>query len=241
MRYAFLRSGRWLGIAALTLLVAAVCVVLGFWQLSRHEYRAEQIALVAANAEQPPVPLMDLVDSPTSTLPADLEWRSVTVTGHYVGEPVGLPQRGVEDAAADHALAVLALDMPDGGAWLLAVDRGWYPTDAFVDSTDRLTLPEGEVSVVVRVRPAEPASDRDPVAGQVFRIAPAQVARRRGERRDDPRHARRGGVRLAGERGHRRRRTRRYRCRSRSPTTARTSPTPCSGGPSGCWRSSGSA
>lgn len=176
MRYGFLASRRWLGIAALTVLVAAVCVVLGSWQLSRHEYRAQQIALVAANAEQAPVPITDLLASPTAALPADDEWRSVLVTGRYVGDPVGLPQRGIEDGAADHALGLLAVDMPDGETWLLAVDRGWYPTDAFVDPTDRLELPAGDVSVVVRLRPAEPASDRTAIAGQVFRIAPSQVA-----------------------------------------------------------------
>jgi len=176
MRYGFLLSRRWLGIAVLAVLVAAVCVLLGTWQLSRHEYRAEQIALVAANAEQAPVPITDLLSSPSEPLPADDEWRSVAVTGSYVGTPVALPQRGIEDAAADHALALLAVDLPDGGTWLLAVDRGWYPTDAFIDPGDRLELPEGEVSLVVRLRPAEPASDRVAITGQVFRIAPAQVA-----------------------------------------------------------------
>ena len=176
MRYGFLLSRRWLGIAALAAVAAAVCTLLGSWQLSRHEYRAQQIDLVAANAEQSPVPITDLLASPTTPLPDDSEWRSVSVTGRYVGDPVGLPQRGIEDAAADHALGLLAIDLPDGGTWLLAVDRGWYPTDAFVDPTDRLALPEGEVSVVVRLRPAEPASDRAAIAGQVFRIAPAQVA-----------------------------------------------------------------
>lgn len=174
-RYAFLLTRRWLGVAALTVTVAVVCTILGSWQLGRHEYRAETIARVEQNTSQAAVPLTTLVTSATEPLPEDMEWRSVVVTGRYVGEPVMLPQRGVENAAADHALAVLAVDAPDGGTCLVVVDRGWYPTDAFADPTPRLQTPTGEVRLELRLRPAEPASTRDPVVGQVFRIAPSQV------------------------------------------------------------------
>lgn len=177
-RYAFLRTRRWVGIAVLTVVVALVCGVLGTWQLGRHEYRAEAIARVAANSGQPPVPLADLLTSPTTEVGDDLEWRSVTTTGRYVGDPVALPQRGIEGRAADHALAVLAIDGLDGaegGAWLLVVDRGWYPIDAFGDTSDRLALPDGEIELVLRLRPAEEPSGRDAIPGQVFRIDPQQV------------------------------------------------------------------
>ncbi|MFV0253909.1 MAG: SURF1 family protein [Beutenbergiaceae bacterium] len=173
-RYAFLWSRRWLGIAALTVVVAAVCLVLGSWQLQRHEYRAETIARVEANSTQPAASLQELLATAAAPVTEEQEWRAVTLTGHYVGAPVSLPQRGVEGAAADHALAVVAVTGTDG-PWLLVVDRGWYPTDAFGDPTDLLQTPAGEIQLEVRLRPAEPASDRDPVAGQVFRIAPEQV------------------------------------------------------------------
>lgn len=174
-RYSFLRTPRWIGIAGLTVLVAAICVTLGFWQLSRHEYRADAIARVESNSTQAPLPLTDLLTSTTTQVGDELEWRAVTVTGQYVGGPVALPQRGVESGPADHALGVLAVEGPDGEDWLLVVDRGSYPTDAFGDSTDRLELPEGQLDLVLRLRPAEEASPRDEVAGQVFRINPDQV------------------------------------------------------------------
>jgi len=173
--YTFLRTRRWIGIAVLTVVIAAICVTLGFWQLSRHEYRAEAIARVEANSTQAPLPLADLLPATTTEVGDDLEWRPVTVTGRYVGAPVVLPQRGVERGPADHALAVLAVEGPEGEQWLLVVDRGSYPTDAFTDPSDRLELPTGEVDLVLRLRPAEAASTRDPVPGQVFVINPGQV------------------------------------------------------------------
>lgn len=179
--YAFLRSRRWLGIACLTVVVAAVCVVLGSWQLSRHEYRAAAIARVQANTQYPPVPLTELLATPEASVGDELEWRTVTVTGRYVGQPVALPQRGTESGPADHALAVLAVtgtagtDGTAAAPWLLVIDRGSYPTDAFADDTGLLALPSGEVEVELRLRPAEPPSPRQPIAGQVFRVAPQQV------------------------------------------------------------------
>lgn len=173
--FSFLRSRRWIGIAALTAVIACVCTLLGIWQLQRHEYRAEAIAVVEANSSRPPVPLTELLTSTTTDVGADLEWRAVTVTGRYVGDPVALPQRGIGGQAADHALAMLEVDGPAGERWLLAVDRGWYPTDAFTDPGDRLATPPGEIELQLRLRPAEEPSPRQQVAGQVFTIAPSQV------------------------------------------------------------------
>lgn len=178
--YAFLRTRRWIGIAVLTVVVALVCVMLGVWQFHRHEYRAEAIARVASNSTQAPVPLAELLRSPSTEVGDDLEWRQVTITGHYVGDPVALPQRGIEGGAADHALAVLSLEGPDGATWLLVLDRGSYPTDAFVDPTDRLALPDGEIDLVLRLRPAEASSPREQLAGQVFTINPHQVLQAAG-------------------------------------------------------------
>src|SRR5690606_23541464 len=55
------------------------------------------------------------------------------------------------------------------------LDRGSYPTDAFVDPTDRLELPSGEIDLVLRLRPAEDPSPRDQVAGLAYTINPQQV------------------------------------------------------------------
>ncbi|MFV0427677.1 MAG: SURF1 family protein [Beutenbergiaceae bacterium] len=173
-RYAFLWSRRWLGTAALAIVVAAVCVVLGSWQLQRHEYRAETIERVAANSTEPAVPLSDLIPDPSTPVTDATEWRAVRVSGRYLPTPVLLPQRGVEGAAADHALALFEVAGTQG-PWLLVVDRGWFPTDAFTDPGNLLAPPGGQVELELRLRPAEPASDRNPVAGQVFRINPEQV------------------------------------------------------------------
>src|SRR5699024_4700423 len=99
--YAFLRSGRWVGIVALALVVAIACTLLGRWQFHRYEGKARQVELVAANYEASPALLTDELDPPFDP---DLEWLPVEVTGTFVGETVVLPQRGVRGSAGDHLL-----------------------------------------------------------------------------------------------------------------------------------------
>ena len=175
-RYSFLLTRRWVGIAAVAVLVSLTCVALGYWQLTRYQGKAELIALVEANYERAPVPLTDLLPDAGSPLPEDLVWGQVTVTGEYVGATsLVLPQRPIEGSPADHVIAVIATQAPDGGTRLLAVDRGWYPTDEFADHSAALALPSGEVTLTVRLRAAEDATSRIAPAGQVYALAPAQV------------------------------------------------------------------
>jgi cytochrome oxidase assembly protein ShyY1 len=54
---------------------------------------------------------------------------------------------------------------------LFVVDRGWIPGGETASRPDSVPAPpEGEVEVTARLRPAEPADDRRPPAGQVYRI-----------------------------------------------------------------------
>ncbi len=176
-RYAFLRSRRWLGIAALALTISLACVLLGRWQLSRYEHKADQAALVTANYDAPPAALTELLPTPQTPLAHADTWRPVQLHGQYLTPSLILPQRPIEGAAADHVVAVFAADT-DEGTWLLVVDRGWYPTNAFADNTAQADLPTGEVTLTARLRAAEPASDRDLGPGLLHRLHPEQVLTR---------------------------------------------------------------
>lgn len=174
-RYGFLTSPRWLGLIAGIVAVSVVCALLGFWQWSRYEARAEQVDLVQTNYERDPVPLTDLVSSPQADLDPGDQWRQVHVTGEYLGEVLVLPQRGVGGTPADHVLGLLAVDAGAGEPWLMLVDRGWYRTDTFADHTAAQERPEGQVDAVLRLRPAEAPSPRVLADGQVHQLNPAQA------------------------------------------------------------------
>ncbi len=161
---------------AMAVVVSLTCAMLGYWQLTRYQGKAEAAALVEANYDSPPVALTELLPTAHSTWPEDLTWRQVTVTGEYLVPAVVLPQRPIGGSPADHVLAALALQVEgEEEPWWLLVDRGWYRSDAFADHTAEQELPEGEVRVTVRLRAAEPRSERDLTGRQVYAINPSQV------------------------------------------------------------------
>lgn len=171
-RYGFLRTPRWIGVAAVLVAVAVACVFLGMWQLSRHEERSAGNALVNDNYDEAVRPLDELVDD---AVPADLVWRSVELEGTYTGEQVVLRNRPVAGSAAARVLAVMTVDDGDRS---VVVDRGWVPLDE-----GEPTLPDypaGEVTLVGRVRAAEAQDARTAPAGQVYRVHPATVAQAAG-------------------------------------------------------------
>ncbi|QOR72241.1 SURF1 family protein [Ruania alkalisoli] len=175
-RYAFLRSRRWAGIMAVAVIVSLTCAMLGYWQLTRYQGKAEAAALVEANYDSRPVALTELLPTAHATWPENLTWRQVTVTGEYLVPAVVLPQRPIGGSPADHVLAALAVQVEDEEEpWWLLVDRGWYRSDAFGDHTAEQELPEGEVTVTIHLRAAEPPSERDLSGRQVYAINPSQV------------------------------------------------------------------
>ncbi|MGC0273409.1 SURF1 family protein [Pseudactinotalea sp. Z1739] len=174
-RYSFLTSRRWLGLIAAAVAISVVCALLGYWQWSRYQGRADQVALVEANFDQDPVPLTDLVSRPGAELDPAHQWHPVQVQGRYLGEVVVLPQRGVAGNPADHVVGVLAVDVGHGPDWAVLVDRGWYTTDTFADHAAAQELPNGQVTTTMRLRPAEAPSPRVLDAGQIHRLNPTQA------------------------------------------------------------------
>lgn len=110
-------------------LIAALCVRLGIWQLNRLEQRRARNALVAARLALPPVELRD------GTLPADsVRHRRVIARGVFdFSAEQTWPGRSFEGTPG--VALVTPLRLADGSAVL--VDRGWVPSpDAYhVDQT----------------------------------------------------------------------------------------------------------
>ena len=172
--YRFLLSPRWLGGLALAAVVAAVCVLLGTWQWDRREQAAARNAAVVANYDAAPVPVQDVAAVVDGVLPDGSEWTPVTARGRYLAEHTLLVRnRPLDGRPGYHVLVPLRLET--GG--VLVVDRGWVPTGATGLEPDVVPPPpEGQVEVVVRLRPPEPPADRDAPPGQVDRIDTARVA-----------------------------------------------------------------
>lgn len=169
------RAGRWAIYVALAVVFAIACAFLSNWQFSRNEERAAQLALVERNYDAEPVPLAEVVPAGGELEPQD-EWRPVRLTGEYViDEQLLARNRPHGGTAAFEVLVPFRLE--DGR--VLLIDRGWVPPGLDQPEPDAVPAPpEGEVTVIARVRPGEPlpASGRSAPDGQVPTINLALVA-----------------------------------------------------------------
>ena len=172
-------ASRVLGLVLVALLVAAGCTFAGFWQWQRGEDRERDVEILRGNFSATPVAIDAILESPTAPLASTDTWRPVTLEGRYVEDStVLLRNRPVSGSPAFHLLAPFTIDAPgssfDGA--VLVVDRGWVPLGQ--DAAGAASVPEpptGDVSIEVRLRPAERESPRTAPPGQSHSIAPAPV------------------------------------------------------------------
>ena len=125
------------GLAAslLVLLVAALCVRLGFWQLDRRAQRAELNARLESRLSQPVLSL----DSPVRDT-ALLTFRRVHVAGTFDHErTLVMAGRSLHGSPGAHVLTPVRVD----GAGAVLVNRGWLPAaDAATVDLDALENPD---------------------------------------------------------------------------------------------------
>ena len=184
MVYRFLATPRWIGYAVLTVVLAAVMVELGVWQLHRYHARSSINAAVTATASAAPVPLAEVLAPATGgpgsvgpTPPRRLAWTRVTVTGRYdAGHEILLRGRTLDDQVGFEVVTPLLLG--DGAAVL--VDRGWLPATAGAGITPVVPAPPpGEVTVIGRVHLPESGAARVGTRNghlDARRLAPAAAA-----------------------------------------------------------------
>ncbi|WP_144268206.1 SURF1 family protein [Demequina sp. NBRC 110055] len=166
---------------ALTMLIAlavsAVAIMLGFWQLHRHQDKAAAVAAHDAAEGAPVAPLDEVIPAGSSTLPDDAEWRSGTVTGTFERETsTYLRGRPVDSTAAWQFLAWL--DTDDGRSVL--VQTGWIPQPGEAEDPQMPEYPDSPVTVTGIVRAWE-EDDGKEATDSVTRITPAQLASPAGE------------------------------------------------------------
>jgi surfeit locus 1 family protein len=129
--------------ALLALVVAAVCIRLGFWQLDRLADRRALNAELAASLAEEPVRLPGVAGS-VRAAPEDFLYRRATVRGRFVPERTVL-LRGRFHAGQPGVHVVIPMEL--AGGEVLLVNRGWVPAPdgATVDSVP--VPPGGEVTV----------------------------------------------------------------------------------------------
>jgi cytochrome oxidase assembly protein ShyY1 len=171
---ALLREPFWARAALVVVGLSVAFVLLGRWQLHRHEGKVARNRVIDLNYAAPPVALDAVLSGPDAPLPADRQWRPVRVTGHYEPEhEVLIRNRPLGEDYGYEVVVPLRLD--SGAAFL--VDRGWLPPgEKFVRPDVVPAPPAGRVTVVARVRPGEPPLDRTPPPGQELRIDLNRIA-----------------------------------------------------------------
>ena len=173
--YRFLLTRQWLGYAALTVVLAAVMVCLGVWQLHRYHEHAGTNARIDAATKAAPVPVGQVLAVGRAPA-ADRAWTRVTATGRYDPQHEILARgRSVDGAVGFEVLTPLVLS--DGSA--LVVDRGWV-APAPGGAVARPVVPPatgGVVTVTGRVHlPESGAAAPTGQPPEVRRISPARLA-----------------------------------------------------------------
>lgn len=122
-------SKRWFLTTLAVIVIAAVCTRLGFWQLDRLEQRKAHSAHTLAQINAPLFPITP------DTIKADfldMEYRQVSVTGHYdySAEVLLRNQVWIDKNAVSHAgVHLLTPLIIDGTDTAVLVDRGWIPLE----------------------------------------------------------------------------------------------------------------
>lgn len=174
MVYRFLLTRRWLGLLAVTLVVAASCVMLGRWQLDRLQERHARNDVVTSNLHAP-VSSVDRVLAVGREVPDGGQWQRVRAQGRYDVDHQ-LVVRNRPPFESRFGYHVLTPFVTDQGPALL-VDRGWVAAGETAREVPRVARPpSGEVTIVGRVRKSElPADGVAPPPGQVERIDTASI------------------------------------------------------------------
>jgi surfeit locus 1 family protein len=160
----------------LALVVAGVCVRLGFWQLDRLHGRRDVNARIRVGLAQPPRALSELLAEHPATA---LGFRQVTVTGTYdTADEVILYGRTLDGRNGNHVLTPLK---PSDGGPLVIVDRGWVPFEMDAPPVAAASPPSGTVTVTGALFPPDASGGDVLTSPTVSRVDLTQIAATLGE------------------------------------------------------------
>ncbi|MGP9536957.1 SURF1 family cytochrome oxidase biogenesis protein [Brachybacterium sp. AOP43-C2-M15] len=158
------------------IVLAALCVALGVWQYGRYETRRDEAATVRTNYDAAPVDLDQVLPDIDAPLDGADDWTPVSLEGSYCTEVQCLLHVRNRQISGEVGFWQLVPFTTEDGTTLLVV-RGWVPSDGEAAApVDPAPVPEGELTLTVRLRPAEPVLDRAPPPGQTHSVNPGQSA-----------------------------------------------------------------
>lgn len=164
-----------LGLVAV-LVLAGVCVLLGLWQYGRYEDRRDEAAVVETNYEADPVALDAVLPDRQEPLPAEHTWAPVTLEGSYCSDPDCVLYVRNRQLSGEVGFWQLVPFRAEDGTTLQVV-RGWVPQVTGGSAPDEsAAIPDGDLTITVRMRHAEPVLDREPPPGQTHSVNPRQSA-----------------------------------------------------------------
>lgn len=168
----FLR--RWGGYLALVIVFAVTCGLLSWWQWARRAEAVAEIVKIESNYDAPPAALDTLVPD-LADADESVEWRPVELTGEYLADKQLLVRNRPRDSSAGFEVLV-PFRLSDGSVFV--IDRGWIPAGETLAAPDAVpAAPEGDVTVVVRLKPGEPEiPGRSAPEGQLATVRLQDVA-----------------------------------------------------------------
>lgn len=173
-----LRQPRYLALGMLMLLIAALCVLAGTWQVARFLEKHDANRLLRDNARSVVAPVAVAL-SPTGApdaahRAARAQYRPITATGTYLADR----QLLVRGQSVEGTVVLLVLTPLRTDTATLLVVRGHVPADG-TRAPSVTAPPSGRVSVIGRAQPPDTESDHfgEP-AGQVRSINAADAATR---------------------------------------------------------------
>jgi cytochrome oxidase assembly protein ShyY1 len=165
---------RWVKWLAVVVVFAIACGFLSNWQFHRREEKLVRINRVLANFDTPALPIDDLLPKLSSWQP-ELEWRAVTLEGHFLPTKFLLVRNRPNQGSPGFEQVVPFVTKT---GQTLIVSRGWLPTGNEQDSPDLNPLPDStDRTIVVRLRPSETPDSRTAPERQVPNIEVPRIAK----------------------------------------------------------------
>lgn len=174
-----LRQPRYAALTALMLLIAAVCTMLGVWQMNRLSQKHATNNALRHNAHAAPAPVADVLH-PVGAAPSpgrrQVQFRQVSVSGQYDSAHQSLLRNQTQDGVPGY---LVVTPLHAGGTNLLVV-RGFISGSS--RSVTAPAAPTGKITIRARVQPPYSTPDKtdELPAGQIESINPVQQQQRLG-------------------------------------------------------------
>lgn len=168
--FGFLLSRRWVLFGLFVAVLGIACWRLGEWQFHRLDERRDRNAIIERNIDAEPVDVRQVMTAERG-LPAEQQWRRVSLTGEYAVDDQVVVRYQTRDGQPG-ATVVTPIVLDDGSTVL--VERGWVtaPNSGSAD-VDAPAPPDGVVTLTGWARPDQDGDDTaiTPEDGQVRLIS----------------------------------------------------------------------